>query len=286
MLEIHEISEGLEEGGGGFPAVQVTPITRPIQGVSVFDHVNTSGFHQGKIEGERPENVVGGMRAVVNNEVVVFRFFLDSRPDRILVGIPDHHRNPVVGIFKAGATRVNVAADEAFGVDEELGPDLERSTVLDADFEQADSVVLTRAEKPVVDGQVGVPFVADLAGLFLPVKSFDCTHGQRVLGSKANVNAVVAAASQLLHYGPVFECPCQVAAGDTGTMRTHTRPCPARPTSPASVGVPPSYGDFDVEVHGRAEKLGRASRGGSVNNGRGASKPAAPLQPMRSYQPD
>ena len=103
------------------------------------------------------------MRAVVDEDVELGRMADDLFGGRALVDGADNDVDAGIGETQRRDMRIDVAPDEAAGPGEVLQPDLKGAAVLDADLHQVDGAFAERAEHPVVDVEIELVLVRDLA---------------------------------------------------------------------------------------------------------------------------
>lgn len=148
---IDDVGEQFEELHRGVAAPDTTAELRPVAAMKVFNDVKTAGFQPMKIVTECGDDVLRGVRAVINEDVPRRRLGTYRLMNGAGIRIADNYRYARVVENQCGTGRINVTADEGNSVGEVSRPDFQRTAILYADFDQGDRAVAPGGEQAVIN---------------------------------------------------------------------------------------------------------------------------------------
>src|SRR6185437_3789360 len=158
---IDQFFEELDESAGLAHAAVVFVL--PVRGAQVFAGIDAVFLEVRKQRAERDKLVFIGMTAVVDNDIEGAGFRRDAFEEDGIALAADEDFG--AGRFESLATRIDVDADDARLWSEILAPDFQRAATGDADFHQRDVVVAEAREVSVVDLEIMLPLVDDVASM-------------------------------------------------------------------------------------------------------------------------
>ena len=129
-------------------------VALPIAAVQILDEVNTPFTKVWKKVDQGADDVPRFVRAIIDDEIEVFRNAENLIAGGGDTGITDGDRDPGIAEFDICAGRIDVAADDGLRLLEILGPQLQRAAILYADFQHIAHSLPQRPKNLLIDIQI------------------------------------------------------------------------------------------------------------------------------------
>ena len=135
--------------------------------MQVFGQIDAAGFHRRILFFKRDDLLLHGVAAIVDDDVELTILVAQCSMQVSIRLVTDDNLDAGLGHLRAD--RIDVHANDLCLRAKVMLPHLQRATLVDAEFKQADGAVAISIEVALVNGKVVVPLINKAPGIIVEV---------------------------------------------------------------------------------------------------------------------